>query len=198
MTTSVWNSQTLLHHEVPLAMCIRSFSKCTNASTFSLRWFQIHSFIPAISIAPLQVLYYSEALPTTARILYRSFTPKRTGNCMKRLAKGPYVAARAGVEPTTLQLKVIVSTKAPPRPTRWTSYKNAGKSKSFRHSDHYCRSKKVHLIEIFRSTLQHKDMVSCWYQQTCKHLMLFLIARREQHIFFLQTHFQHHIDAETS
>src|SRR6218665_836418 len=38
----------------------------------------IHSFIPAISIAPIQVLYYSEALPTTARILYRSFTPKRT------------------------------------------------------------------------------------------------------------------------
>jgi len=41
----------------------------------------IHSFILAISIAPLQVLYPSEALPTTARILYRSFTPKRTGNC---------------------------------------------------------------------------------------------------------------------
>ena len=38
----------------------------------------IHS---AISIAPLQVLYRSEALPTTARILYRSFTPKCTGNC---------------------------------------------------------------------------------------------------------------------
>src|SRR6218665_209672 len=36
----------------------------------------IHSFILAISIAPLQVLYPSEALPTTARILYRSFTPK--------------------------------------------------------------------------------------------------------------------------
>src|SRR6218665_1497436 len=43
------------------------------------RWIFIHSFIPAISIAPLQVLYYSEGLPTTARILYRSFTPKRTG-----------------------------------------------------------------------------------------------------------------------
>ena len=43
---------------------------------------EIHSFIQsAISIAPLQVLYYSEALPTTVRILYRSFTPKRTGNC---------------------------------------------------------------------------------------------------------------------
>ena len=45
----------------------------------------IHSFthliILAVSLAPLQVLYYSEALPTTARILYRSFTPKRIGNC---------------------------------------------------------------------------------------------------------------------
>src|SRR6218665_13564 len=41
----------------------------------------VHSFIPAISIPPLQVLYYSEALPTTTRILYRSFTPKRTGYC---------------------------------------------------------------------------------------------------------------------
>src|SRR6218665_1284824 len=36
----------------------------------------IHSFILAISI-PLQVHYYSEVLPTTARMLYRSFTPKR-------------------------------------------------------------------------------------------------------------------------
>src|SRR6218665_2280737 len=42
----------------------------------------VHSFIhSAISIAPLPVLYYSEALMTTARILYRSFTPKCTGNC---------------------------------------------------------------------------------------------------------------------
>jgi len=41
-----------------------------------------HSFIPAIFIAPLQVLYYSEVLPTTARILYRSFTPKLTGKCL--------------------------------------------------------------------------------------------------------------------
>src|SRR6218665_2216907 len=32
----------------------------------------------------------------------------------KGLAQGPYVAARAGIEPTTLRLKVIVSTKAPP------------------------------------------------------------------------------------
>src|SRR6218665_2024990 len=41
----------------------------------------IHS---AISIVPLKVLYYSEALPTTAQILYRSFALKRTGNCRQR------------------------------------------------------------------------------------------------------------------
>ena len=35
----------------------------------------------------------------------------------KGLAQGSYVAARAGVEPTTLRLKVIISTKAPPCPT---------------------------------------------------------------------------------
>ena len=36
----------------------------------------------------------------------------------KGLAQGPYVADKVGVEPTTLRLKVIVSTKAPPRPTK--------------------------------------------------------------------------------
>src|SRR6218665_2945804 len=46
-----------------------------------------HSFIhSAISIAPLQVLYNSEALPTTARILYRSFTPKRTSSPLSSLS----------------------------------------------------------------------------------------------------------------
>src|SRR6218665_1532708 len=45
----------------------------------------IHSFIPAISIAPLKVLYYSEALPTTARILYRSFTPVAPDQCYYHL-----------------------------------------------------------------------------------------------------------------
>src|SRR6218665_1348155 len=82
----------------------------------------IHSFIPAISIAPLQVFYHSEALPATARILYRSFTPKARSaqaTAGKGLAQGPYVTARAGVEPTTLRLKVIDSTKAPSRPTTW-------------------------------------------------------------------------------
>src|SRR6218665_1317452 len=35
----------------------------------------------------------------------------------KGLAQDPYVAARAGVEPTSLRLKVIASANAPPRPT---------------------------------------------------------------------------------
>src|SRR6218665_3003961 len=34
-------------------------------------------------------------------------------------SQGPYVAARSRVEPTTIRLKVIVSTKAPPRPTSY-------------------------------------------------------------------------------
>src|SRR6218665_667192 len=48
----------------------------------------------------------------------------------KGLAQGPYVAARAGVEPTTLRLKVIVSTKAPPRPTKATLYHKSSKTSS--------------------------------------------------------------------
>src|SRR6218665_3785682 len=35
----------------------------------------------------------------------------------KGLSQGPYVTARAGVEPTTLRLRVIASTNAPSRPT---------------------------------------------------------------------------------
>src|SRR6218665_1001910 len=76
--------------------------------------FLIHSFIPAISIAPLQVLYYSEALPTTARIGYCIGVSRRSAQATvgKGLVQGPYMAARAGVEPTTLRLKAIDSTKA--------------------------------------------------------------------------------------
>ena len=33
------------------------------------------------------------------------------------LAQGPYVAARVGVEPMTLRMKGVDSTKAPPRST---------------------------------------------------------------------------------
>src|SRR6218665_4123919 len=77
----------------------------------------IHSFIPAISIAPIQVLYYSEALPTQQG--YCAGVSRRSvqATAGKGLAQDPDVAARAGVEPTILRLKVIFSTKAPPRPT---------------------------------------------------------------------------------
>src|SRR6218665_3916362 len=106
-------------------LCLLVIFKQTDRSMITCIHSFIHSFIRAISIAPLQVLYYSEALPTTARILYRSFTPMRKGNCIsKGLAHGSYVRARAGVEPTTPRLKVIVSTKALPRSTIPTTNSN--------------------------------------------------------------------------
>ena len=75
----------------------------------------LHSFIPAISIAPLRVLYYSEALPTQHGYCIGVSRRSAQATAGKGLAQGPYVAARAGVEPTTFRLKVIVSSKAPPR-----------------------------------------------------------------------------------
>src|SRR6218665_578622 len=77
----------------------------------------LDSFIPAISIAPLQVLYYSEALPTTARNCIGGSRRSAQATAGKGLAQGPYMAARAGVEPTTLRLRVITSTNAPPCPS---------------------------------------------------------------------------------
>src|SRR6218665_1832245 len=97
-------------------------------SDFNLSIQVLHSFIQAISIAPLQVLYYSEALPITARILYRSFTPKAQATVGKGLVQGPYLVARAGVEPTTLRLKVIASTNAPPSPKPMLSQQRVGHS----------------------------------------------------------------------
>jgi len=71
----------------------------------------INSFILAISIAPLQVLYCSEGFPTTARINASEFQAEalRQQQVKDLLKVPPYVAAIAGAEPTTLRLKVIVS-----------------------------------------------------------------------------------------
>src|SRR6218665_2031321 len=82
-----------------------------------MSWVYFHSFIH-ISLAPLQVLYYSEALPTTARI-YCIGVSRRSAQATAGtgLAQGPYVTARAGVEPTTLRLRVIASANAPPCPS---------------------------------------------------------------------------------
>ena len=77
----------------------------------------VHSFILAISIAPLQVLCYSEALPTTARNGIGVSRRSAQATAGKGLAQGSYVTARAGVEHTTLRLRVIASTNAPSRPT---------------------------------------------------------------------------------
>src|SRR6218665_661170 len=76
------------------------------------------SFIPAISIAPLQVLYTTQRR-SRLQHGYCIGVSRRSAQATvgKGLAQGPYVAARAEVEPTTLRLKVIVSTKAPPQPT---------------------------------------------------------------------------------
>ena len=61
--------------------------------TMHIKYSSFH-FIPAISIAPLQVLYYSEALPTTAIVSRRSAQAAEG----KGFAQGPYVAARAARE----------------------------------------------------------------------------------------------------
>ena len=83
--------------------------------------FHIHSllFILAISIAPLEVHYYSEALPTQHGYCIGVSRQSAQATVSKGLAQGSYVAARAGVEPTTLRLRVIDSTNASPRPVWW-------------------------------------------------------------------------------
>jgi len=63
----------------------------TSHTVLSIDFGYIHSFIQAISIAPPQVRYYSEVLPTTARLLCRSFTPKhhcKWRTCPKSLRFG--------------------------------------------------------------------------------------------------------------
>jgi len=62
----------------------------------------IQKCIPDISIAPLQVHYYSEALLTSALILCLSYHPKALqATTSEGLAQGPYMAARVGFEPAT-------------------------------------------------------------------------------------------------
>ena len=73
----------------------------------------IHSFIQANSIAPLQVLYYSEALPTQNG--YCVEAPQTIAS--EGLVQCLYVAARAGFEPATLRMKGAESTNEPQRPT---------------------------------------------------------------------------------
>src|SRR6218665_1414517 len=86
----------------------------------------IHSFIHSfrtISIAPLEVHYYSEALPTQHE--YCSGVSHRSATSNYKLRTCPmslYVTARAGFETMTLQLTIIDPTNAPPCPTAFTIY----------------------------------------------------------------------------
>ena len=118
-----------------------------------------HSFIPFTSIAPLQALYYSEALPLQHGYCIGVSRRSAQATAGKGLAQSPYVAARAGVKPTTLRLKVIVSTKAPPRPR----YAIAGISSSHLPIWYFwsCHVRYlVHLIEKDGHTFMVKDEIA--------------------------------------
>ena len=58
--------------------------------------FLFHSFIQAISIAPLQVHYYSETLQTQHGYCVGVSRQSTTATASDGLAQGPYVADRAG------------------------------------------------------------------------------------------------------
>ena len=68
-------------------------------------------------------LLYSKALPTTAILtLCRSLHAEELqATVSEGLAQGPYVAARAGFEPTTLQSKAMNSTNAAAHLTNYSS-----------------------------------------------------------------------------
>src|SRR6218665_3196235 len=84
----------LLHtHSIQIQFFVQSF---------------IHSFIQAISIASLQVLYYFHSRHSTDTVPeFHAEAPQATVS--EGLAQGPYVAARAGVEPMTLRTKGVDS-----------------------------------------------------------------------------------------
>src|SRR6218665_400227 len=87
-----------------------------------ISWFKlsnIHSFIQTISIAPLQVHFYSEALPTQHGYCVGVSRRSATGKCeLRTCPRSVHGGYRAGVEPTTLRLKAIDSTNAPPHTTK--------------------------------------------------------------------------------
>src|SRR6218665_2390046 len=75
-------------------------------------------FIQAISIAPLAVHYYSEALPTQHGYCVGGSRRSATISCERRTSPTHLqLAARAGFEPATNRTKGVESTNEPPRPT---------------------------------------------------------------------------------
>src|SRR6218665_156541 len=90
-------------------------SKMCTANRF-LESAYFNSFIQVVSIAPLQVHYYSEALPTQHEYCVEVSRRKPQATASEGLAQGPYVAARAGFKPATIRTKGVKSTNGPPRP----------------------------------------------------------------------------------
>src|SRR6218665_1825813 len=92
------------------------YAKSMNTHTHS-RSTLIQSFILAISIA----LFKSSTTQRRSQLQhgYCIVVSRRSAQATagKGRAQGPYMAARAGVEPTPLRLRVIASTNAPPCPT---------------------------------------------------------------------------------
>ena len=90
------------------------------APLFLVDYIITHSFVHSgyFYSAPTSPLLLRGA-PDTARILCRSFTPKRhvQATASEGLAQGPNVAARVEFEPTTLRTKGIQSTNEPPNLT---------------------------------------------------------------------------------
>jgi len=82
----------------------------------------LHSFIQAISIVPLQVHYYSEALPTQHGDCVYTVSEFHAESLQaivsEGLAHGPCVVARAWFEPTTPRTKGDESNNEPLCPTK--------------------------------------------------------------------------------
>ena len=66
---------------------------------------------------PLQVHYYSDALPTQHEYCVGVSREAPQATVTEGCAQVPYVEARVGFEPTTLRTKGVDSTNGPPVPT---------------------------------------------------------------------------------
>src|SRR6218665_4048064 len=96
-------------------------SVCIQLAFLSHRVYNyFHSFWPF-----LQRLFKSSTIQRRSRLQHGYYigVSRRSAQATagKGLAQGFYVADRAGVEPTTLRLKVIASTNAPPRATLYNN-----------------------------------------------------------------------------
>src|SRR6218665_1507015 len=74
--------------------------------------------------------YSASQYPTDTVLEFHAEASQATAN--EALAQGPYVAARAGFVPVTLQTKGAESTNEPPRPTRNAVHYNSDKRTSGR------------------------------------------------------------------